>query len=500
MSLPMLTAQKIARNSLKRAGYRIGGKLAAKQSFGERYFSEPAAFVVDCIDFPPGEEPAPYQLEILTALAQHKRAAARGPHGLGKSALASWAILWFALTRDSVTDWKNPSTASVWRQLTKFLWPEVKKWAKHIRWDVVGRSAFKQNYELQSLSLKLLTGEAFGVASDEPSAIEGAHATQLLYIFDESKAIPVGTWDAAEGAFSNAGADTKSDAYALAISTPGETSGRFYDIQTRRPGTDDWWVRHVTLEEAIAAGRISREWSDQRRKQWGESSAIYQNRVLGEFADSGEDSVIPLSWVEKANERWIACEGKAIEGAQVTYGVDPARYGQDSTGIGRLAGNVLEWLEYHTKESTMETAGRVMAIGDRYSPIGIDTIGIGAGVYDRLHELGLNVIPVNVSENTDLTDGSNQIGFFNLRSAIWWMMREALDPENPDAVALPIDDILTGDLTAPLWKYTSKGKIQVESKDDIRARIGRSTDAADTFGLAYYAAHHGATYFEPEIA
>jgi hypothetical protein len=369
--------------------------------------------------------------------------------------------------------------------LQKYLFPELRKWAKRIRWDVVGRGAFNQTYELQTLSLKLTSGEAFAVASDEPSAIEGAHATQLLYVFDESKAIPVGTWDAAEGAFSNAGTDTKADAFALAISTPGETSGRFYDIQTRRPGTDDWWVRHVTLSEAIAAGRISQEWADQRRKQWGESSAIYQNRVLGEFADSGEDSVIPLSWVEKANERFLACDG--LGDGKLSYGVDPARYGEDKTTIARLVGRVLEQLKYYAKQDTMQTVGRVTSQINQEIPVAVDVIGIGAGVVDRLRELKYNVRAVNVSENATMKDSSGEVGFVNLRSQIWWMMREALDPENPDAIALPPDDILTGDLTAPGWKYTSKGKIQVESKDEIRVRIGRSTDGADAFGLSLYA-------------
>lgn len=466
--------------------YRLSRLKTNNQSFSERYWDDPAAFVQDCFTWRDDEQPSPYQLEILTALVIHKRVSARGPHGLGKSAMASWVILWFALTRDGVTDWKVPATASVWRQLQKFLFPELRKWAKRIRWDVVGRGAFNQTHELQMLSLKLSTGEAFAVASDEPSAIEGAHATQLLYIFDESKAIPVGTWDAAEGAFSSAGADTKADAYALAISTPGETSGRFYDIQTRRPGTDDWWTRHVTLAEAVAAGRISQEWADQRRKQWGETSAIYQNRVLGEFADSGEDSVIPLSWVEKSNERWATCEGKG-EG-KLTYGVDPARYGEDKTAIARKVGKVLERIEYHTKEDTMQTTGRVTSAVDQTVPVAVDVGGLGAGVVDRLRELKYNVRAVNAGESATMKDSSGEVGFVNMRSQLWWMMREALDPENPDAIALPPDDILTGDLTAPGWKYTSKGKIQVETKDEVRARIGRSTDGADAFALSLYAA------------
>jgi hypothetical protein len=183
----------------------------------------------------------------------------RGPHGLGKTTLSSWVIVHFALTRDG-RDWKCVTTASAWRQLAKFTWPEVHKWARRLRWDRVGRAPFSAN-ELLTLNLKLSTGEAFAVASDNPAYIEGAHADHLLYVFDESKAIPGGVFDAAEGAFSNAGGDTAAEAYALAISTPGEPQGRFYEIHKRQPGLEDWWTRHVTLEETIAAGRVSREWA-----------------------------------------------------------------------------------------------------------------------------------------------------------------------------------------------------------------------------------------------
>lgn len=210
------------------------------------------------------------------------RTSVRGPHGLGKTALASWVLLWFALTRDG-RDWKVITTASRWRQLTIYLWPEVHKWSRRLRWDLIGRPPFNERSELQTLSLKLMTGAASAVASDNPASIEGAHADYLLYIFDESKEIQAGTFDAAEGAFSNVGNVAGNEALALAISTPGEPQGRFYEIQARKPGYEDWQVRRVSLEEVIQAGRVGPEWAEQRKQQWGEKSAVYQNKVLGEF-------------------------------------------------------------------------------------------------------------------------------------------------------------------------------------------------------------------------
>lgn len=430
-----------------------------------------------------GVKPTPYQEDILRHFVERRRVAVRGPHGLGKTALSSWVVLW-GITAFA-DDVKIVTTASAWRQLIYFTWPEIKKWAAKSDWKKAGIT-LRQGKELLERSIKMPGKEAFPVASNTPALIEGAHAQHLIYVFDEAKAIPVGSWDAAEGAFSGAGTDTAADAYALAISTPGDPSGRFYDIHKRKPGLLDWWARHVTVDEAIAAGRVSAEWVDAKRKLWGETSPIFQNRVLGEFAESGEDSVIPLSWAEKAVERWHDCEGKG-EGDSA-YGVDVARYGDDRSVIAHAVGSVIEDLDIFGKYDTMETTGRVTMKADKFTPIYVDVIGIGAGVVDRLNELEYNVTGINVgTSTTDTDDASGELRFNNLRSRLWWMLRERLDPDGDDPLAIPPNDELIGDLTAPTWKPTSAGKIQVESKDDIRKRIGRSTDLADAVALAVYA-------------
>ncbi|MBN1461398.1 MAG: hypothetical protein JXA57_17860 [Armatimonadetes bacterium] len=274
----------------------------ARQEKLARYWADPVAFVHECFHWGVGKGPTAYQDDTLARLPKHKRVAVRGPHGLGKTAMAAWVVLWFAITRDG-KDWKVITTASVWRQLEVYLWPEIHKWARLLRWDVLERPPFTDG-ELLILKLKLATGAASAVASDNPALIEGAHADHILYLFDESKSIADDTFDAAEGAFAGAGDDGELEALALAVSTPGEPIGRFYNIHKRTPGFEDWNVRHVTLTEAIAAGRVSTTWAEQRLKQWGPSSAVYANRCLGEFASADEDSVIPLAWVERANLCW----------------------------------------------------------------------------------------------------------------------------------------------------------------------------------------------------
>jgi hypothetical protein len=467
---------------------RATGELAARTVAQglRRYRDDPAAFVRECITWRPGEGPTDYQLEILDQLVARRRVAVRGPHSLGKTAVAAWAILWFALTREG-EDWKIPCTASAWRQLTHYLFPELRKWARRLRWEKLGRPPFEDGRELLQLSLKLTTGEAFAVASDTPALIEGAHADHLLYVFDESKSIPAATFDAAEGAFSSG------DCYALAISTPGEPQGRFYDIHARKPGFADWWVRHVSLEECIAAGRVLPEWVEQRRLQWGEQSAVYQNRVLGEFASAEESGLIPLSWIEAANERWEAMEESGRWDAFTCVGVDVARSGTDQTVLALRHGDAIRELRRFARGDTMETTGQVAGVLSAYGGAAVvDVIGIGAGVVDRLREMKRDdratyrVVPFNAAEHTEWRDASSELAFANTRSAAWWNLRELLDPAQSKEVALPPDDTLTGDLTAPHWRMTSGGKVQVESKEEIRKRLGRSTDDGDAVVMAFW--------------
>ena len=377
-------------------------------------------------------------------------------------------------------------------------------------WDAIGRPPFTAR-EMMVLSLRLgPTREAFALASNDPTAIEGAHAGRILYVYDEAKTIPAATFDATEGAFAGAGDDAEQEAFALVISTPGDPSGRFYDIHSRAPGYEDWFAIHVTLEESIEAGRISKTWAEARLRQWGEKSAIYQNRVLGEFASSSpDDIVIPLSWIEAANDRWREWKdagGEFFMEFADEYGrsqkepilktavsCDVGR-GGDKTVIIERWGHIVDQLRKYAKGDTMATVGRVRQAtpvsggSKKRVPAIVDVIGIGAGVVDRLRELGDPVFGFNASSGTKRRDRSGELEFLNLRAAALWGLRERLDPETGDDLILPPDDELIGDLAAPRWMVTSAGKVKIESKEDIKTRIGRSTDVGDAVVMVVWGA------------
>jgi hypothetical protein len=464
----------------------LAGKVLSRTRLN-RWMNSPVAWAHECL---PGVRLAPYQAEILDALPAKRRVAVRGPHGLGKSFQGALLVNWFATTRDLAgADWKIITTASAWRHLEVYLWPEIHKWAGRIDFAALGRAPYDPRRELLDLRLKLNHGAATAVASNQPERIEGAHADELLYLLDEAKIVPPATWDSIEGAFSGAGSDTAANAYAFAMSTPGPPSGRFYDIHRRAPGYEDWWVRHVTLEEAVASGRISREWAEQRARQWGTDSAIYHNRVLGEFHASDEDSVIPLAWLEAAIERWHVWDraGRPSPGGPLWTGVDVGRGGDETVLAARDGWAVT--LESNRRRDTMATVALVQARDGRAI---IDVVGLGAGVYDRLRELGARPLAYTGSGKTPVRDRSGKFGFTNVRSAAYWHLRELLDPAYEPTLALPPDDLMISDLTTPTWDVTTgiPPKIQVETKDKVVERLGRSPDRGDAVAMALWADQH----------
>jgi LAGLIDADG-like domain len=403
------------------------------------------------------------------------------------SFMGAYLVNWFATTREMAgKDWKIITTASAWRHLEVYLWPEIHKWAGRIDFETLGRPPFNPRTELLDLRLKLPNGAATAVASNQPERIEGAHAEELLYLLDEAKIIPPATWDSIEGAFSNAGPDTADNAYAFAMSTPGPPSGRFYEIHQRAPGYEDWWTRSIKLEEAIEAGRISRLWADQRRLQWGEDSAVYQNRVLGNFHASDEDSVIPLAWLEDAIERWHEWDraGRPPQGGPIWTGVDVGRGGDESILAARDSHVIVL-----TGNRRRDTMSQVAELQQREGRAIIDVIGLGAGVYDRMKELNLRPMAYTGSGKSHNRDRSGKLGFANTRSAAYWHLRELLDPAFQPVLALPPDDLMISDLTTPTWQVTTgvPPKIQVEVKDKVVERLGRSPDRGDAVAMAMWA-------------
>lgn len=208
--------------------------------------------------------------------------------------------------------------------------------------------------------------------------------------------------------------------------------------------------------------------------------------LRGDFLAGVQDDAmqtIPTAWVEAAQARWKKPDQLP---PMDSVGIDVARGGQDSTVIARRHGMWFDEALTYPGAQTPDgptVAGLTIAAARNNAPLHIDVIGVGASPYDFLRHNNQHVIGVNVSEAATRTDRSGALRFMNLRSQLWWMMREALDPANNTGICLPPDPRLLADLCAPLWQVSGK-VIQVEGREAIVKRIGRSPDFASAYVLA----------------
>lgn len=207
--------------------------------------------------------------------------------------------------------------------------------------------------------------------------------------------------------------------------------------------------------------------------------------------DDDEWQVIPSAWVQEAMDRWV--ERELVAGEVDSCGVDPSRGGKDDTVIAFRTGNHFHQLKAYSGQEmpTGHTvAHKVLEhIGDGVCPVNVDVIGIGAAVVDALdmHIHG-RVNAVNVAEASSAKDWSGSMRFSNKRAEIWWRMRDLLNPANGQHIELPPDQTLFAELCAPKYTVGSTG-VKVESKADIKKRLGRSTDRADALLLAAGRSH-----------
>lgn len=198
--------------------------------------------------------------------------------------------------------------------------------------------------------------------------------------------------------------------------------------------------------------------------------------------------VIPTAWVREAQNRWRKDDDRARHSA-THVGLDPSRGGKDQTVLAPRVGTYFK--ELITFEGYEVPDGEVCAtlteqtLGpDFEGVILIDVIGIGTSAYEALMNTSLQVVDINFAAKSIATDRSGTYKMRNIRSEAYWGLREALDPKKGDDLALPHDEELVADLTAPRWKRTSAG-ILIESKKDIRKRLGRSPGKGDALALAY---------------
>lgn len=199
--------------------------------------------------------------------------------------------------------------------------------------------------------------------------------------------------------------------------------------------------------------------------------------------------VVPSAWIDEAVKRWTAAKP---EGQPMTsMGVDVAQGGPDETVIACRYGTWFDQLICRKGVDTKDgpaVAGLIVTHMRDGAEINIDTGGgWGNSAFDHLKHQNVKIRGVNGASGSNARTRDRQLSFVNKRAETWWKFREALDPAYGSKLALPPDPSLRADLTSPTWKLTPRG-IQIESKDEIRKRLGRSPDKGDAVVLAWVTA------------
>jgi len=419
-----------------------------------------------------GADPTEQQWEASRALVERRRVSIRSGHGTGKSTFMSWCVMWFLA---SYFPAKVPATAPTSHQLEDVLWSEIAKWHRVMR-DRLPAVGEQFEWSSGAFRLKSAPNEGFAVARtsrpERPEALQGFHADNILFLIDEASGVADNVFEVAEGALSTDGA------YVVMAANPTRQSGYFFDSHHKMRSA--WAALHWS---GVDSPRVSRTYIDNMRKKYGERSPVYKVRVLGEFVGAA-DGVISLELCEAARIR----EVDVVQSAKVIWGVDVARFGDDSSALAKRKGNhQLEKVKEWWGKDTMQLAGLIKAEYDatpaklRPVAINVDVIGIGAGVVDRLKELELPAVGVNVAES-EATNGEGERQFNRLRDQLWWRSREWLESKD---CKLCDDDELIAELTTPTYTILSNGLIKVEGKPELKARGVKSPNLADAWNNTF---------------
>ncbi len=428
--------------------------------------------------------PRKWQREVLTELTEHIkqnngkvdfdtfRMATSSGRGIGKSALVSWLVIWMLTTRIGSTTIVSANSEAQLRSVT---WAEITKWlsmSMNTHWFEVSATRVmpaKWLTELVERDLKLGT-RYWGVegrlwSAENPDSYAGVHNfSGVMLVFDEASGIDDSIWSVASGFFT----ENTPNRFWLAFSNPRRNSGYFYEsFHSKR----EFWKNKIV--DARTVEGTDKAVYQQIIDEYGADSAQAHVEVFGEFPSASDDQFIGADIVDEAMNR----DKYKDLSAPIILGVDPARFGADSTVIAVRQGRDIIAIKRYKGDDTMETVGRIIECMEEYKPVlvNIDEGGLGAGVVDRLKEQRYKVKGVNFANKS-----KNMMMYGNKRAEMWGDMREWLR-----SASIPKDRTLKTDLISPLMKPDSKGAIYLEGKKEMKARGLASPDAADAIALTF---------------
>lgn len=432
----------------------------------------------------------------------------RAGHGVSKTmSAACLAEYWF-----SCLGWPVVSTAPSGHQVKDLLWRQIR--TNHMR--------AKRRLPGRRLEIEIkVDGRpdwfAYGFSTDNPERAQGPHFDNLLIIADEAAGIPTWLWTAIKGWMTNPGVRL------LAIGNPNTKREDFYAAFHERLA--DVGTVHISCTDSpnYKAGRIvvpglaTREWVEDRAKEWGEDSAEFRMKVLGDFPADGDEKILPMDWIDAAfqfgaelaaEEAELPSEQRAALSRISKVALDVARQGKDMCALVYLAGQRIRIAKYWKQPNTNRTARDAMqwvsTLQQKPEWLIVDANAVGGGTYDTLE-----VIRDENREVFKTAFGACKLAALDWSSSpdeparycwkvdeLYGRLRNRLDPKKPrqERLALPTDaelaavgltrKMLTAQLNARKFQYDERNRIKVETKKELRKRkkelgFGDSPDIAD---------------------
>lgn len=458
------------------------------------YSKHPVQFAEDVIK----ARPDPNQAKILQSVADHQMTSVRSGHGIGKSAVEAWCVIWFMCTRPYP---KIPCTAPTQHQLYDILWSEIYKW---IRNGDLGNDLI---WTKEKLYMAGHPEEWFAVArtASKPDALQGFHADQVLYVIDEASGVKDAIFEPILGALSTEGSRL------LMCGNPTQLSGFFYESHTKNRA--QYSVFHI---DGRKSARVSKEFIDKIIRMYGEDSNVFRVRVAGEFPKQEDDVFIPLPWVEGSiNTEPSAETRRALDAIDrgapahpddvysIDIGADIARFGDDQTVIGYKVNECSRFYKRYRGQDTTWTSGNIaklyLTLKDKFQfakkiYVKVDDGGVGGGVTDELKAIRradpvtydtMVIIPIHFGATI------RHKFYYDTTTYMMGILREMIQPfddmgnERKPQLILPDDDDLVGELSVRKYAYQG-AKVKVESKEEMKKRGLHSPDTADCMILTAY--------------
>lgn len=446
----------------------------------------PIEFVVEQF----GAEPDAWQRDALTAFADPRirRISLQACAGPGKSAILAW-FAWYFLATQCTGPTGHPKglvTSVTGQNLKDNLWSECAKW--------MGNSEFLKaaftwspsrifaNDHPSTWFLSPRNWPKTGSADEQGATLSGLHSQNVLVLVDESGTIPSTVLRAGEQALANtifgkiaqAGNPTSLDG--MLYEAANKLRHLWHIIRiTGDPDDPHAWVHSPRVDKAIEGGQTPKQWAQQQIDTYGRDNPWVMSYILGQFPATSLNALLGIEDVEAAMRRHL--DPSAYEWAQKRLGVDVARFGDDRSVIFPRQGMAAFMPVTMRGATTTDIAARVaMAVAQWGSELQLidDTGHWGHGVLDQLQTAGIASLGIQFHGK------ALNPRYKNRRAEFWITMAEAVKK----GMALPNVPELVAELTVPTYTFNN-GTFQLEEKDQIKKRLGRSPDLADALALTF---------------